>query len=420
MKKLVLSACVVALSLGAAAQGTADEKLVQKAKKIHAKALTVDTHADTPMLLMRPGFDLTKDNSSADRSTNFGSKIDFPRMKRGGLDAQFFAVYLGQGPRTPEGHAKAKQTALTIFDSVRTVVERHPDWARLVTTPEEAYAVEKTGKRAIFIGVENGYPVGQELAMVQRFYDLGARYLTLCHSSNNDICDSSTDPKGAEFGGLSPFGEKVVAELNRLGMMIDVSHASDSTVLDALRLSKAPIIASHSGARAVCDHPRNLTDDLIRRIAQGGGVVQLVLLSSYIKKEAPNPARDAARAEFMKKYGGGATLTDEQRAHMRTEMRAISQQYPTPLATLADAIDHLDHIVKVAGIDHVGIGGDLDGGGGLTNCFDASEMENITIELVRRGYSEKDIRKIWSGNVFRVMNDVRKVAGRGDVVGMGR
>lgn len=418
MKRLVLSAFVAALSLTASAQGT-DDKLVQKARKIHAKILTVDTHADTPMLLMRPGFDLTKDNTPAER-TNFGSKIDFPRMKKGGLDAQFFAVYLGQGPRTPEGHAKAKQTALTIFDSVRTVVGRYPDWAKLVYTPEEAYAVEKTGKRAIFIGMENGYPIGQDLALVQRFYDLGARYLTLCHSSNNEICDSSTDPKGAEFGGLSLFGEKVVQEMNRLGMMVDVSHVSDSTVLDVLRLTKAPIIASHSGAKAICDHPRNLTDDLLRRIAQNGGVVQLVLLSSYIKKDAPNPERDAARAELMKKYGGGAELTDEQRAQLRTELRTLSQKYPSPLATLSDAIDHLDHIVKVAGIDHVGIGGDLDGGGGLTNCFDASEMENITIELVRRGYSEKDIKKIWAGNLFRVMNEVRKVAGRNEEVGMGK
>ncbi len=418
MKSLLfVTAFAVIGGVSALAQRPApDEKTIQKAKKIHAKIFTIDTHCDTPMQLMSKGFDLGKDNSPKEPS-GFGSKVDFPRMQKGGMDAMFFAVYLGQGPRTPEGHEKARKTAMTIFDSVYAAVGRLPQMAKIVTTSEEAYALEKEGKRAIFLGMENGYMVGHDLALLKTYYDRGVRYLTLCHSSNNDICDSSTDPKGAEFGGLSSFGEKVVADMNRLGMMVDLSHTSDSTVLDVLRLSKAPVIASHSGAKALCDHPRNLTDDLARGIAKTGGVVQLVLLSGYIKKAAPNPELDAARAELTKKYGGATTggagtLTDEQRTQFRAEMRAINQKFPTKLATLNDALDHLDHLVKVAGIDHVGIGGDLDGGGGLDGAFDVSEMENITIGLVQRGYSEKDIRKIWAGNLFRVMADVQKVAAR--------
>ncbi|MBC7891326.1 MAG: membrane dipeptidase [Sphingobacteriaceae bacterium] len=413
MKSLpFLTALAVAYGVSALAQRPApDEKTIQKAKKIHAKIFTVDTHCDTPMQLMGKGFDLAKDNTPKERA-GFGSKVDFPRMQKGGMDAMFFAVYLGQGPRTPEGHEKARKTATTIFDSVYAAVGRLPQMAKLVTTPEEAYALEKEGKRAIFLGMENGYMVGHDLALLKTYYDRGVRYLTLCHSSNNDICDSSTDPKGAEFGGLSPFGEKVVADMNRLGMMVDLSHTSDSSVLDVLRLSKAPVIASHSGAKALCDHPRNLSDDLARGIAKTGGVVQLVLLSDYIKKAAPNPERDAARVELMKKYGGATALTDEQRTQFRAEMRAMNQKFPTKLATLDDALDHLDHLVKVMGIDHVGIGGDLDGGGGLDGAFDVSEMENITVGLVQRGYSEKDIRKIWSGNLFRVMAEVQKVAAK--------
>lgn len=411
MKTLIRSTLIscFALSTSVAMSQEADKALLKKAKKIHEKAFTVDTHADTPMLLSRGGFDITKDNDA--RTTN--SKVDYPRMKRGGLDAIFFAVYLGQGPRTPEAHEAAKKRALDIFEAVNTTLKKTSSEAELATTPEEAYRIGKTGKRVIFIGVENGYAMGHDLKMLQKFYDLGARYMTLCHSSNNDICDSSTDPKGAEYQGLSPLGEQVVKEMNRLGMIIDVSHVSDSTFYDAIRLSKVPIVATHSGARAICNHPRNLTDDMLKALAKNGGVIQLNLLSDYIKTIPPSPEREAAMKSLYEKYNikdrrGMATLSEEQQKQARAEFMELNKKYPVQLATVKDAIDHIDHIVKLIGIDHVGMGADFDGGGALADCFDVSQYENMTIELVRRGYSKKDIEKIWSGNFFRVMKAVEK------------
>ncbi|ARK09276.1 dipeptidase [Fibrella sp. ES10-3-2-2] len=409
--QLYKAACLALFSLSASAQN--EKALLKKAHKIHDKAFTVDTHADTPMLLSRGGFDVTKDNDA--RQTN--SKVDYPRMKRGGLDAIFWAVYLGQGPRTPEGHETAKKKALGIFDAVHTTLKNTASDAALATTPDDAYQIGKTGKRVIFIGVENGYPMGHDISLLKQFYDLGARYMTLCHSSNNDICDSSTDPKGAEYQGLSPLGEQVVAEMNRLGMMVDVSHVSDSTFYDVVRLSNVPIIASHSGAKAICNHPRNLTDDMLRALAKNGGVVQLNLLSDYIKTIPASPEREAALKTVLDRWGVAdrralmgamSKLSEEDQKKARAEFMAVNQKYPIQLATVKDAVDHIDHIVKVIGIEHVGMGADFDGGGALADCFDVSQYENMTIELVRRGYSKKDIEKIWSGNFFRVMKAVEK------------
>ncbi|AXE19580.1 membrane dipeptidase [Runella rosea] len=407
LNQFTLISCFAFTALSVAAQD--DAALLKKAKKIHEKAFTVDTHADTPMLLSRGGFDITKDNDA--RTSN--SKVDYPRMKRGGLDAIFFAVYLGQGPRTSEAHEAAKKRALGIFDAVNTTLKQTSELAELATTPEDAYRIGKTGKRVIFIGVENGYAMGHDLPMLQKFYDLGARYMTLCHSSNNDICDSSTDPKGAEYQGLSPLGEQVVKEMNRLGMIIDVSHVSDSTFYDVIRQSKVPVVATHSGAKAICNHPRNLTDDMLKALAKNGGVIQLNLLSDYIKTIPPSPEREGALKELYAKYSikdrrGMMTLPEAEQQKARADFMELNKKYPIQLATVKDAIDHIDHIVKVIGIDHVGMGADFDGGGALADCFDVSQYENMTIELVRRGYSKKDIEKIWSGNFFRVMKAVEK------------
>ncbi|MFD1139958.1 dipeptidase [Larkinella insperata] len=415
MKNWLYPTLLACLSTGVTLAADDDKELLKKARKIHEKAFTVDTHADTPMLLSRGGFDVTKENDA--RATS--SKVDYPRMRKGGLDAIFWAVYLGQGPRTPEGHETAKQKALGIFDAVETTLKNTRTEAELATTPQDALRIGKTGKRVIFIGVENGYPMGHDLSMLKTFYDRGARYMTLCHSSNNDICDSSTDPKGAEYQGLSPLGEQVVAEMNRLGMMIDVSHVSDSTFYDVIRLSKVPIIASHSGAKAICDHPRNLTDDMLKALAKNGGVVQLNLLSDYVKTIPPSPEREAAQKALFEKWGvkdrrsmmgAMSKLSEDDQKKLRAEFMELNKQYPAQLATVKDAVDHIDHIVKLIGIDHVGMGADFDGGGALADCFDVSQYENFTVEFVRRGYSRKDIEKIWSGNFFRVMKAVEKSA----------
>jgi membrane dipeptidase len=228
--------------------------------------------------------------------------------------------------------------------------------------------------------------------------------MTIVHSYNNDICDSSTDSVG--FGGLSPFGEKVIARMNDLGMMVDLSHASDSTFYDVIRLSRAPVIASHSCARALCDNPRNLTDDMLLKLKENGGVIQMCILSPYVKTPQPNPQRDSARAAVRMKHGNYYELDEKAKDAFLEDWFEVDRQFPRELAAVKDAVDHIDHIVELIGIDHVGIGTDFDGGGALEDCFDVSQMGNITLELVRRGYTARDIKKIWGGNLTRVLREV--------------
>lgn len=397
-----ISLAVVTFILSAAFQKQPDESMIQKAARIHQLVLTIDTHTDTPLNLTRTDFDLAVRHDAKISD----SKVDLPRMKEGGLDAQFFAAFLSQGPRTGEGHAQANKKAFEIIAAIYKNVEASPGLAQIAKTPGDAYAIEKTGKRAIYIGLENGYALGHDLTMIEKFMQTGVRYITLCHTSNNDICDSSTDKKGAEYNGLSPFGISVVKEMNRTGMMIDVSHISDSSLFDVLKISKAPVIASHSCARSLCDNPRNLTDEGLRAIAKNGGVIQMCILSDYVKTPAPNPARDAARAALRLKYNNFEGLTAETEKTAWEEWRQVSKKYPQKLATVSEVVDHIDHIVKIAGIDHVGIGTDFDGGGAVSGCYDVSQMGNITLELVRRGYDEEQIRKIWGGNFMRVFRKV--------------
>ncbi|MEM1433199.1 MAG: membrane dipeptidase, partial [Pseudomonadota bacterium] len=240
--------------------------------------------------------------------------------------------------------------------------------------------------------------------------DRGVRYITLVHSTNNDLADSATDASGPEHGGISDFGEAVVQEMNRLGIMVDVSHGSDEVFYDAIAISKAPIIASHSNARAVTEHQRNMTDEMLRLMAENGGVVQLTMLSNYLRDAPENPERDAALAELRANMKPASEMTPEERAATRQAFNEVNEKFPNPSATVEDVVNHIDHIVAVAGIDHVGIGCDFDGGGGIDGVFDASEVMNITIELVRRGYTEEQIEKIWSGNLMRVFREVQAVA----------
>ncbi len=381
---------------------TTENRVAKKVEKIHDQALTVDTHCDTPMWLLRSDFDMGKRNDPHEG----GGKVDFIRMKEGGMDAMFFAVFISQGERTPEGNKKAKERALKIFDAILNTVNKHLDLAEIALNPDDAYEIEKVGKRAVYIGVENGYPVGNDLANIKEFYDLGARYITLCHTRNNDICDSSTDRNGPEHNGLSDFGRKVVAEMNKLGMIVDVSHISDKAFYDVLEVFEAPVIASHSCARAICDSPRNLTDDMLKKLAENGGVIQVCFVSSFIKLSEPFPERDSAMQALQEKYGSFDDLTDEEMDQARKEWYGINKKFPPKLATVSDMVDHIDHIVNVAGIDHVGIGTDFDGGGGLKDCYDVSQMKNITSELVKRGYTTKEIEKIWGGNFMRVFREV--------------
>jgi membrane dipeptidase len=383
-----------------------EKKLIEKALDIHNRVLTLDTHADTPLRMIQPGFDLSERHDPNET----GSKLDYPRMVEGGLDAVFFAAFVAQDIRNDDGHNRAKNLCLQMIDSVITSTNRNSDMVGLALNPEDAYSLEKEGKRAIYIGIENGYPIGNDLSNISLYYKKGVRYITLVHSSNNDLADSSTDSNGPEHEGLSDFGNEVVKEMNRLGIMVDVSHGSDSLFYDTIALSKAPIIASHSNARKVTNHERNMTDEMLKLMAKNGGVVQLTMLSNYLREVPPNAEKDSAIAALRSSMKPVAEMTEEEQNEARESIKKLNDIFPAPMANVKNVVDHIDHIVNVAGIDHVGIGCDFDGGGGIEGVFDASEVMNITIELVRRGYSEDQIEKIWGGNLIRVFKEVQAIA----------
>jgi len=377
----------------------------KKAERIHREILTLDSHTDTPMDILRWQADISRNLDG----TPWDGKVDLPRMQAGGLDAVFFAAWVGQGPRTPAGNRKANDKVSRTIQAIHDAVTANRERAELALTADDAQRIAQSGKHAIYIGIENGYALGRDLSQVERFYNMGARYITLCHTKNNDICDSSNDT--TEHGGLSKFGREVVREMNRLGMIIDVSHVSDKTFYDVLALSRVPVIASHSCARAVCDNPRNLSDDMLLALAEKGGVVQVAIYTEYVKTPEPNPEREAAEKAFNEKYSHYSKMTEEEKKPVLLEWYAIDKKYPMELATVSDFVDHIDHIVNLIGIDHVGIGTDFDGGGELSDLRDVSQMPNITKELLKRGYSKKDIQKIWSGNFLRVFREVEQGKG---------
>jgi membrane dipeptidase len=416
------------LAVGAvvtARQAEKEDPLLTRAKAIHARAITIDTHVDigganyaTPAL--DPGGPTNR-------------KCDIPKMKAGGLKAVFLASFVSQRPDlTATGFKAAYDQAVAGLDAVDRLTKMHPDLCELGRSPADVLRIAKTGKRVILTGVENGYPAGDDLANLKAFYDRGARYMTLVHSQHNQLADSSTPTVAGPNNGLSDLGKKVVAEMNRLGMMVDLSHASAKSFWDAIAASKSPIIASHSGCKAVSPSDRNLDDDQLKALAKNGGVVQIVALAGYLK--APPPERTKAIADLrqelgMPARGGGQrgqgargtppTLTPEQQAAaakrdaaFAERMKEIDAKYPFTPATIKDFVDHIDHAVKIAGIDHVGIGTDFDGGGGVPGFNDHSDALNVTVELVKRGYTEQQVAKIWGGNLLRVWRDVEKAAGK--------
>jgi membrane dipeptidase len=388
-------------------------------------------------------------------------------MVAGGLDASFFIVYVGQGPLTPEGYDNAYKQAVTKFDAVHLLTEKiAPDKIELALTAADVRRISKAGKKVALIGVENGYPLGDASTAVKRvkeFYDRGARYLSLAHNGHSQLADSNNGEASGEWAhnGLSELGKQVIAELNRVGIMVDLSHPSKPANMQAIALSKAPVIASHSSARALCDHSRNMDDELLLALKKNGGVVQTVAFATYVKTPPPPTAeRLAALTKLEEEFGlpagslgrggrgggrgrgaapGGAAppaaaagapsgagqgrgrgrggalaqLPDDKRAEAEKRLAEIDKQFPPPpRANVKDFADHIDYIVKKIGIDHVGISSDFDGGGGIDGWNDASETFNVTLELVRRGYTEEQIGKIWSGNLLRVMEEVRQVAVR--------
>lgn len=384
----------------------ADDK-DKKAANIHNAALTVDTHVDTPMALLNDNFDIGERNEPP------RSRVDFVRMEEGGLDAMFFAAFTGQRERTPENTEAAYKRANDMIDATYEVCEKYDDMAEVAFSSDDAARIETAGKRAIYIGMENGFPIGKDITRVQEFYNRGVRYITLCHSSNNDICDSSTDRDGPEHNGLSRFGKKVVKEMNHLGMIIDVSHISDKSFFDVIKKSKAPVIASHSSVRAIAKHPRNMTDEMIKALAKNGGVIQICLLDDYVKDPDTTTVHYQKMQELRKVYNAEfESMNDEEKDAFRNLWRETQEKYPKELPTVADYVDHIDHVKNLVGIDYVGIGSDFDGGGGLADCEDVSQFPRITEEMLRRGYTEEDILKVWGGNFFRVFREVEAVGSK--------
>src|SRR5688572_10853591 len=381
----------------------AGDDALERARAMHTRIITIDTHDDIPFNFATAEVDPL----NADRQVNL------QKMKAGGLDVGFFIVYVGQTPRTPENYERAKTDAQTKFAAIHRMVKMYPERIGLARSPDEVVRLAREGKLVAAIGIENGYVIGKDLGLVKQYHTLGARYMTLAHGQHNDICDSATGQNPPEHNGMSAFGREVVTEMNRVGMMVDISHVSRDCMMQATAASTLPVIASHSSTRAVADHPRNLDDEQLRAIRRNGGVAQMVALAGYVKVDPPEKraAIDTLRRS-MGITGGGrgalASLSAEQRAEYQRRLSIIDARWPP--ATVADFVNHVDHAVKVAGIDHVGISSDFDGGGGVTGWRDASETMNVTAELIKRGYSEEQIRKLWGGNLLRVWRENARIA----------
>jgi len=404
---------------------TAAETLEEKAQRIHDNVITIDTHVD---------FDVRNFTEELNYTQELPIQVDLPKMDAGGLDAIFLIVYTGQGELTAEGYKKAYENADAKFNAIhRLTTEIAPDRIELATTADDVRRIAASGKKVALIGVENGYPMGEDLSRLQEFYDRGARYLSLSHNGHNQLADSNTgeaDDVWLYGNGLSDLGKKAVREMNRLGIMIDVSHPSTGSNKDAIALSKAPVIASHSSARGLNDVSRNLWDDELLAIKKNRGVVQAVAFASYLNKEKDSIHKKEARkildeiaaemdleiltwAEYsqLDQAEADAYLDKYRALQAKAKPRITEEVNPiAPPVDVKDFVDHIDYMVDLIGIDYVGISSDFDGGGGILGWSDASETFNVTMELVKRGYTEEDIRKLWGENLLRVMEEVEAVA----------
>ena len=439
---IVLLVQITALTMQAQPNETA---LIAKAKLIHSRVLKLDTHND---------IDPSNFTADCNYTKRLTTQVNIPKMVEGGMDVSFMIVYVGQGPLTPEGFDDAYKQAIAKFDAIHHFTEKiAPDNMGLALSPADVLALHKKNLRIAVIGVENGYPIGMDIKRVKEFYDRGARYISLAHNGNSQLADSNTgEVQGFLYkDGLSPLGREVIAEMNRLGIMIDLSHPSKGANMEAIKLSQAPVIASHSGVRALADVSRNMDDELLLALKKNGGVVQVVGFASYVKAESKErtaalgklreeffaagvgagrgrgvggtagvgaeracPVEDASAAVPGARGSGrgrgfAAFLPAERRADYEKRMAEIDAKFPVGArANVKDFVNHIDYAVKLIGIDHVGISSDFDGGGGIDGWNSAAEAFNVTLELVRRGYTEQQIRKMWSGNLLRVWGEVEK------------
>ena len=461
IKRKLTVAGITAASLGllfqiAAATTPAqqnDAALFAKAKRIHDRVIKLDTHND---------IDAANFTADCNYKMRLTTQVNLPKMIEGDMDVSFMIVYVGQGPLTPEGYDLAYRQAIAKFDAVHRLTEKiAPDNIGLALTPADVLALHKKNLRIAVIGVENGYPIGTDIKRVKEFYDRGGRYMSLAHNGNSQLADSNTgETQGYLYNnGLSPLGREVIAEMNRLGMMVDLSHPSKGANMEAMRLSQAPVIASHSGVRALADVSRNMDDEQLLALKKNGGVIQIVGLADYVKTDSKE--RTEALAKLHEEFGitqqaGGRgraaaadsgdgvavnstrpcpienpngpapqgrgagrgrgdaaleALSPQRRVQYDKRLAEIDAKFPAAgRANVKDFVNHIDYAVKLIGIDHVGISSDFDGGGGIDGWNSSAEAFNVTFELVRRGYTEEQIGKLWSGNLLRVWGEVEKVS----------
>lgn len=431
-----------------------DAALVAKARAIHDRVLKLDTHND---------IDPANFTADCNYTMRLTTQVNLPKMVEGGMDVSFMIVYVGQGPLTAEGYDNAYRQAIAKFDAIHRLTEKiAPDQIGLALTPTDVLALHRRHLRIAVIGVENGYPIGNDIGRVKEFYDRGARYMSLAHNGASQFADSNTgEAQGYLYSnGLSPLGRQAIAEMNRLGIMVDLSHPSKGANMEAMRLSKAPVIASHSDVRALTDVSRNMDDEQLLALKKNGGVIQINGVASFLKTDSKErtealaklreefgigeggrggrgrgrgPGRESAAistrtcpvetgstAQAGRGQGTGArgrgnpavdALSPERRAEYERRLAEIDAKFPpASRATVKDLANHIDYAVKLIGIDHVGIASDFDGGGGVDGWNSAAEAFNVTLELVRRGYTEEQIGKLWSGNLLRVWGEVEAVA----------
>lgn len=400
MRRLTISLAIL-LASAAPSAFAAKAKPLPAWAIAHRDAIVLDTHFDTPALFHLPGWDILDRHSYAAD----GSQVDLPRMIDGGVDGGFFALFTPQGARGVEGNNKARDYALVRATEIHEMVAKHADRFAIALKADDAARIVAEHKRFVFISMENGSPVAGDISLLQAFYALGLRMAGPVHFLTNDLGDSATDKP--EWGGLSPMGKDFVAEANRLGIVLDASHSADSVLDQMLALSKAPIILSHSGCRAIFDNPRNVDDDRLRALAKNGGVIQINAFSNYMVATPKIPEREAALAKLMKDIGvTGREMTPEQRKAFLAGKRPIDTKWPVPRANLDDYMKHMLHAIQVAGIDHVGVSGDFDGGGGIEGLESVADYPKISQRLMAAGYSKEDVAKVWGGNALRVLREV--------------
>ncbi|MFP8489616.1 dipeptidase [Gracilimonas sp. Q87] len=424
MKKLLTFMLVGGLFAAGCSPTESEKEIFEKAMDIHERVITLDTHVD-----------INVDNFTEE--TNYtqrlDTQVDLVKMEEGGLDVAWLIVYTGQDTLTEEGYAAAYENAISKFDAIHRLTEEiAPDQIELATTSEDVRRIVAEGKKVAMIGVENAYPVGEDLSRIEEFYDRGARYMSLSHNGHSQFVDSNTGERDGEWmhNGVSELGKEAIAEMNRVGIMIDLSHPSKKANMETMELTKAPVIASHSSARAVYDHSRNLSDEELLKLKEVGGVVQTVAFRGYVDGDKHAAWQEASRTILEEEadklgfelvgWGDIREMSNEERdeymemyrtAQDNAEPRIESEvNVNTPPVSVADFADHIDYMVELIGIEHVGISSDFDGGGGVYNWMDASETFNVTHELVKRGYTEEQIEMLWSGNLLRVLDEVQAVA----------